>query len=225
MLPPDLLALALNSLNFAMFLGGLLIKMPQIIAILRTRTVKGLSEASLTTEFLACLSLCVYNLLMGHPFKTWGEMALIGTQCAIQIGLFWALTTETVAVAPRLLGTATVAAAVVVLWFGFYPPQLLPIIGLMQTALGAIARVPQILLNFKQRHTGNQSIITWGLSLGGNVIRIITTLASVDDMVALAGYVVAAVLNLTLTLQILVYWQKTNEVIWGAKQEDAKKEK
>ena len=78
MLPPELVSLGLLCLNYAMFLGGLLIKFPQIIAILRTQTVKGMSEASFTVEFLACLSLCVYNTLMGHPFKTWGEMSLIG---------------------------------------------------------------------------------------------------------------------------------------------------
>jgi len=203
-----------------MFAGGLLIKMPQIVAILRTRTVKGMSEASLSTEFLACLSLCAYNLLMGHPFKTWGEMALIGAQCGIQIVLFWSFATETLAVAPRALGVAAVAAACAALWTGMLPPVLLPALGLVQTALGSIARVPQIVLNFRQRHTGNQSVITWGLSLGGTIIRVITTLASVNDVVAVLGYVIAAGLNFTLVMQILLYWKRTNEIIWSKKQKD-----
>uniref|UniRef100_A0A7S1W9U7 Mannose-P-dolichol utilization defect 1 protein homolog n=1 Tax=Alexandrium catenella TaxID=2925 RepID=A0A7S1W9U7_ALECA len=100
------------------------------------------------------------------------------------------------------------------------PPVLLPALGLVQTALGSIARVPQIILNFKQRHTGNQSIITWGLSLGGTIIRVITTAATVNDFVALLGYVIAVVLNGALFAQILLYWNRTNEVIWSNKQKD-----
>lgn len=219
MLPPQLVSLGLLCLNYAMFLGGLLIKFPQIIAILRTQTVKGMSEASFTVEFLACLSLCVYNTLMGHPFKTWGEMSLIGAQCAVQIVLFWCLTEEPVTVAPRALGTLAVFGTVGVIWCGLCPPDLFPVIGLVPTILGGLARVPQIILNFRQRHTGNQSVITWGLSLGGNVVRMITTLAEVGDAIALSGYVVAGALNLTLLLQIIYYWRRTNDVIWSKKKQ------
>mmetsp|Transcript_498 Transcript_498/g.596 ORF Transcript_498/g.596 Transcript_498/m.596 type:complete len:225 (+) Transcript_498:3-677(+) len=220
LLPPELAGLLIECLNYAMFAGGLLIKMPQIVAILRTRTVKGMSEASLSTEFLACVAFCSYNLLMGHPFKTWGEMALICTQCGVQIVLFWVYTTEKLAAVPRVLGVVAVAAACFGLWLGLLPPALLPVLGLVQTALGSVARVPQILLNFRQRHTGNQSIITWGLSFGGTVIRVITTLAAVDDFVALLGYIIAASLNLTLVLQIAFFWKRTTEVIWAKKQKE-----
>mmetsp|Transcript_9277 Transcript_9277/g.27815 ORF Transcript_9277/g.27815 Transcript_9277/m.27815 type:complete len:226 (-) Transcript_9277:74-751(-) len=211
--PPELLSLGINVLNYAMFAGGLLIKMPQIIAILRTRTVKGMSEASLTTEFLACLSLCSYNVLMGHPFKTWGEMALIMAQCGVQIVLFWMLTEHRLSAAPRALGVLGVAGAVAALAMGLLPAALLPALGLVQSALGAVARVPQIVLNFRQKHTGNQSVITWGLSLAGNTVRIITTFASVDDWIALAGYVVAFVLNGTLVSQILAFRENTKAVL------------
>lgn len=214
------MALVINLMNYAMFAGGLLIKMPQIVAILRTKTVKGMSEASLVTEFLACISLCAYNLLVGHPFKTWGEMALIGVQCGVQILLFWTLTTEHLSVIPRLLGTLATFACIIMLWIGLLPVALLPVLGLVQSGFGAFARVPQIVLNFRQRHTGNQSIITWGLSLGGNTIRIITTLASINDWIAVIGYLIAFALNFTLVLQILLFWQRTNEIIWGKKSKD-----
>mmetsp|Transcript_20981 Transcript_20981/g.45372 ORF Transcript_20981/g.45372 Transcript_20981/m.45372 type:complete len:228 (+) Transcript_20981:186-869(+) len=217
--PPQMLALGVNILNYAMFAGGLLIKMPQIVAILRTKTVKGMSETSLATEFLACLSLCGYNLLMGHPFKTWGEMALIGLQCGIQTLLFWYLTTEKISPAPRIACVLAVVAASAAVWGGLLPTHLYPILGLTQSALGAFARVPQIILNFRQRHTGNQSVITWGLSLAGNTVRIITTWASVDDLVALGGYVVAFILNGTLVLQILAFRKHTQEVLYGKKKE------
>mmetsp|Transcript_141979 Transcript_141979/g.360522 ORF Transcript_141979/g.360522 Transcript_141979/m.360522 type:complete len:103 (-) Transcript_141979:46-354(-) len=100
------------------------------------------------------------------------------------------------------------------------PPAMLPALGLVQSALGAFARVPQIIMNFQQKHTGNQSVITWGLSLAGNTVRIITTFLSVDDFIALAGYVVAFVLNGTLVFQILVFWHNTQEILRGKKRKD-----
>jgi len=86
--------------------------------------------------------------------------------------------------------------------------------------LGSVARVPQIVLNFRQRHCGNQSVITWGMSFVGNAVRIVTTLASVKDMVILAGHVIAGVLNMTLMIQILVFWKRSQEIL-----DDSKKSK
>merc|ERR1719330_1486375 len=223
MAPPELLKLAVELMNYAMFAGAMLIKFPQIIAIVRTRKVVGMSESSLTTEFLACVSFCLYNQLMGHPFKTWGEMALIGAQCGSQMMMYWVLTTEKINLAPRVAGSIAVGFAYIAICIGgFLPPALLPALGLVQSALGVVARVPQIILNFKQRHTGNQSIITWGLSGCGNAVRILTTLASTKDMVTLGGHGVAFALNFTLVAQILLFWKNTNEVIWGkeAKRKD-----
>lgn len=220
--PPELKTFFIEGLNVAMFAGGLLIKMPQIVAILRTRSVTGMSEISLVTEFLACVSFCAYNQLMGHPFKTWGEMALIAVQCGLQVLLLWFLTERRISLAPRVLGTVALIAAYSALMLELLPVTLLPALGMLQTGLGALARVPQIILNFKQGHTGNQSIITWGMSMAGNTVRILTTLAAVDDLVTLGGHIIAFCLNFTLVSQILMFWHHTNEVVWGkeAKRKD-----
>lgn len=224
-LPPELVALALNVLNYSMFVGGILVKLPQIINILRTMTVKGFSEVSLATEFLACLSYCAYNLKMGFPFKTWGEMALIAVQVGIQMSLYWSLTTEKISVAPRAACILLTTLAVYALMQDLLPPEFLPILGMVPSVLGSVARVPQIILNFRQGHTGNQSVITWGMSAAGNVIRVITTLAALGDMVLLAGHLCAGLLNLTLVSQILFYWKHTQEVVWSKKDDDSKKAK
>jgi len=223
-LPPELVALALNVLNGSMFLGGILVKLPQIINIGRTLTVKGFSEVSLATEFLACLSYCAYNLKMGFPFKTWGEMALIAVQVGIQMVLYWSLTTERVSVAPRAVGILLTSLAVYALMQDLMPAEFLPVLGMVPTVLGSVARVPQIVLNFRQGHTGNQSVITWGMSAAGNVVRVITTLAALGDMVILAGHFFAGVLNLTLVAQILVYWKQTQEAL-SKKDDGGKKSK
>mmetsp|Transcript_31957 Transcript_31957/g.74845 ORF Transcript_31957/g.74845 Transcript_31957/m.74845 type:complete len:231 (+) Transcript_31957:76-768(+) len=216
-LPAELVEFGLVCLNYAMFLGGGMVKMPQVIAIIRTKTVKGMSEASLVMEFIACSCFCCYNFLMAHPVRTWGEMALVTSQCAVQIALFWLLGRGELALLPRIFGAVLVLGSLLGLLLGMLPVQYLPVLGLVPAFLGSIARVPQIILNFRQGHTGNQSVITWGLSAAGNAIRVVTTLAGVDDLITLFGHLLAGVLNVTLVLQILFYWQRTQEVIWKDK--------
>merc|ERR1711972_343771 len=117
------------------------------------------------------------------------------------------------AVAPRAAGVLAIFGVVIYLSQGLLPEALLPALGLVQSGLGAIARVPQIILNFKQGHTGNQSVITWGLSLGGNIVRVITTLVDVNDIVTLAGHAIAGVLNFTLVAQIFLFYSNTQKVL------------
>jgi len=221
-IPPELVQLVLNLLNYAMFVGGGLLKLPQVIAILRKRTVKGISETSLATEFLACISFCSYNLLMGHPLKTWGEMALIAVQCGILTIMFWFYSEEPPAIVARISGTVGTVVFVGLVLQGKFPKETLPVLGIVPTLLGAAARVPQIVMNWRQGHTGALSIIPWTMAMAGNSVRIITTLAAIDDIITLAGPVVAFVLNGTLVVQIFYYKEVTNEVFQNQMKEDKK---
>jgi len=218
-IPPDLLHLVTNFLNYGMFAGGSMVKMPQVIAIVRTKTVKGISESSLAIETLACLCFCSYNFLMGHPFKTWGEMAMITLQCAIQVVLYWTLAADHLRVAPRAVAVVLVFVGIVALQKGCLPEALMPALGLAPTVLGSVSRLPQIIMNFNQKHTGNLSIITWGLSGVGNSVRIVTTLLTLSDPITLFGHAIAFILNFTLVFQILFYQSRTAEVVSKTKSE------
>lgn len=45
--------------------------------------------------------------------------------------------------------------------------------------------------------------------LAGNIVRVITTIASVNDLVTLGGHFVGMLCNLILVLQIGIYWSKS----------------
>merc|ERR1740121_3196712 len=115
--------------------------------------------------------------------------------------------------APRVACTALACLGMIALLQGFMPAEFLPALGMAPAVLGAVARVPQIVLNFRQGHTGNQSMFTWGLSLGGNILRVITTLVDVNDVVTLAGHAIAAILNFTLVFQIVIFAANTRKVL------------
>lgn len=87
------------------------------------------------------------------------------------------------------------------------------IVPLISTAFGLSARIPQIITNCKQGHTGQLSLASWSFSLAGSAVRIFTTLMEVPDKLILFMFGSSFLCNLTLVLQILYYWKETNIVL------------
>lgn len=74
----------------------------------------------------------------------------------------------------------------------------------MTGTLSAIfARVPQMITNYKQGHTGQLSFITWFCTLAGSAARIFTTLQEVNDPMIAASYIISTACNAVLVFQIL----------------------
>lgn len=75
------------------------------------------------------------------------------------------------------------------------------------------ARIPQIYENFKNGHTGLLALITVFMGFAGSVARVFTSLEEVTDMQVAVSFVLGAVWNTILLLQIFWYWNRTNEVM------------
>ena len=74
---------------------------------------------------------------------------------------------------------------------------------MMGTVSAILARVPQMITNFKQGHTGQPSLITWLCTLAGSAARIFTTLQEVDDVMIALSYIISTTCNAVLVFQIL----------------------
>ncbi|CBZ50311.1 hypothetical protein NCLIV_007850 [Neospora caninum Liverpool] len=64
-------------LSIGVLVGGSLVKLPQLIKILRAQSVEGLAEMSVFVEAISSSIFVSYNVLEGHPFATWGEMLFV----------------------------------------------------------------------------------------------------------------------------------------------------
>lgn len=195
-----------NSANLGILLGALTVKLPQILKILAAKSVSGISESSLALELLSATAACLYARLMGFPFSSWGEMFFISVQCLILNMLYWAFG-QRVSIMNRLIALITYAAGVWYILNHQIPPYYVTLLASLPISLNMLSRVPQILLNFKTGHTGQLSLITFGLAFAGNVARVLTTLGQLNDPVTLASHLTAALLNGTLVAQIFFYKQ------------------
>jgi len=68
-----------------------------------------------------------------------------------------------------------------------------------------MARVPQIILNHRQKHTGQLAFLSFALAFLGNLARVFTTLVKLSDPLTLASHLIAATLNGIIVGQILFY--------------------
>jgi len=127
--------------------------------------------------------------------------------------LFWILS-GTVSIPARLAGTSVFVAMCMYVLNGGIPTEYNGILGFTPIILSVWSRLPQILLNFRQGHTGQLALVTFALSGLGNLARVFTTIKQTpDDMLSLASMVVSAVLNFTLVSQIFVYWKATTKAV------------
>lgn len=70
------------------------------------------------------------------------------------------------------------------------------------------ARVPQILKNFRARSTGELSLITCSMNLGGCLARIFTSLQQGAGGAMVRSFILALTLNTIMVGQILMYRPK-----------------
>ena len=140
-------------------------------------------------------------------------MFLICVQCAIQCILYWSLS-GAVSIPVRVGGSAILAGATGFILQRGLPAEYISILGMFPIVLSVWSRLPQIVLNLKQGHTGQLALVTFALSGLGNLARVFTTLKQTpDDRITLLSMVVSALLNFTLVAQIVAYWSATTKAI------------
>ncbi|KAF1336581.1 Mannose-p-dolichol utilization defect 1 protein, partial [Globisporangium splendens] len=208
-----------KALGYAIITGSLILKLPQILKILSAKDVTGLTPASFYMEVLLYVSSTVYNVLRGYPVSTWGENLVILVQNVILVLLLWTYYIPKIAYATRF--GLLVLFAVLTAGMLLTPPEYQWALASAGIPVSIIARIPQIISNFKQGHTGQLAFVTLLLNFGGGLARLFTTLQETGDIVQLLGFGVGSLLNGTLVLQVLIFWGATNNALAKAAKKKA----
>lgn len=210
-------------LGYAIITGAFIVKVPQILNIVRSGSTAGLAPSSFYLETVAFTSTVVYSVAQGHDFNSFGEALVVLMQDIILVFLLWAYAER----APSAAGKLTLVAGYGGIVAGMYalPPNLRPLLPSISTASTIASRVPQIVTNFRQGHTGQAAVVTWVLQGGGALARVFTTMTKTRDAWQLFGFSISAALSVTIVLQIIAYAANTRKVVAAAakkKDDDAK---
>ncbi|PHH82630.1 hypothetical protein CDD82_5356 [Ophiocordyceps australis] len=206
-----------KGLGLGIVAASSIVKIPQILKLVRSRSAAGVSILAYLLETTAYLITLAYNVRSGFPFSTYGETALILAQNVVICLLVLSFGGNS-ALAPVLV--ALLAGAVTLLFFAESVVDMAALVYLQAGAgiLGVASKLPQIVAIWQQGGTGQLSAFTVFNYLAGSLSRIFTTLQEVNDSLILYGFVSGFLLNAVLALQMLYYWntptspQKTKSI-------------
>lgn len=196
---------AASWLGYVVIAGACVVKVPQILLIVSNSSAEGLSETAAALDAIAASSFSYYNVLKGFPIANWGEQAIVAVQATMVLILVWIYRGNNLKLRFALFGL-WIAASVAILMEGHEYHLLLTTLGASPTAMTAISRIPQIMLNWQNGQTGQLSLITFLLQFLGSVARLLTTLQLIgNDPLSLISHSVGAILNLVVVFQIVAH--------------------
>lgn len=155
---PACLPLAISkALGIAIVAFSAIVKVPQILKLISSRSSAGVSFVSYALETTSLLITLAYNARQKFPFSTYGESALIGIQDIVVSVLVLVFSGQTAVAGAFLAG---VGAMVYSLLFSGDTIVDQGTMGYLQAGaglLGIASKVPQILTIWKEGGTGQLS--------------------------------------------------------------------
>ncbi|NXU16037.1 PQLC3 protein, partial [Pardalotus punctatus] len=175
------------------------IKLPQLMAVLRAGSASGLSVGSLLLELAGFLVFLRYQVYYGYPLATYLEYPIIIAQDVILLYCIMHFSGKR----KRALFYA------VIFWGSWYMLSLQKwIIDLAMnlcTFISAASKMAQLQHLWQTKDSGQASALTWGMSAYTCAARIITTVMTTNDLAVLIRFIIMLILNIWVTATILNY--------------------
>lgn len=195
-------------LSYGIILGALLVKLPQILKIVKSRSTVGLAPSMYILENLGYAIVVCYNVRNGYAFSTYGENVFILVQgVVICCLLVWAAEREVKRARTVALMVGAPAFVAFVVYLAMYS-SMSQLAWFQTSTIGifAASRLPQIASNFQRGSTGQLAFVTVLLNSAGSLARVFTTLTEVKDSLVLTGMISGATLNAIMLSQMIWYW-------------------
>ncbi len=196
--------------GYGIIIASFGLKAPQIFKIVVSQSVVGISAMSVYWELVGYITTACYNVLMGNPISTYGELLAIIVQNCIIVELVWFYAEA--GRRPGVLHKVSVVGGLLGLGIAclLIPEEYQFIIPLSSVPVTLLSRMPQILTNFSNGHTGQLAPLTLLLSFAGGIVRLLTFIQEVGwDTGLIVNYGASCITNAILVLQVIMYWKAT----------------
>ena len=155
------LRLALSkTLGIGIIATSSVVKIPQLLKLLRAQSAQGVSFLSYLLETSSLLISLAYNVRQGFPFSTYGELALIAVQNVVIAVLVLRFAGQGAAAGVFVAGLA--AAGYALFDGAVVDARVLSYLQAGAGALGVASKLPQILTVWQQGGTGQLSAFAVG---------------------------------------------------------------
>lgn len=198
-----LLPLISKLLGYLIVAASTTVKLPQILKILKHRSVRGLSVAAFELEVVGYTITLAYCVHKGLPFSAFGEYAFLLIQALILVGIIYYFS-QPVGTITWFRALLYCALAPTVL-AGRIDPFLFEALYASQHAIFLCARIPQIWKNFSSKSTGELSFLTCFMNFGGSMVRVFTSMQEKAPTNVVLGSALGMITNGTILSQIILY--------------------
>lgn len=155
-LEPECLKLAISKgLGIGIIAASSIVKVPQILKLISSRSASGISFLSYLLETSAYLISLAYNVRQGFPFSTYGETGLIMAQNVVIAVLVLQYSGKSAAAATFVAGLA--ASGFALFNAGIVDMKTLGYLQAGAGALGVASKLPQIAAIWSEGGTGQLS--------------------------------------------------------------------
>jgi len=199
-----------KGLGIGIVAASSIVKVPQILKLIKSKSASGVSFLSYLLETSALLISLAYNFRQGFPISTYGESGLILVQNVVITVLVLNYSGQRNAAALFVAGLAS--GAVTLFSNTVLDIKTLSYLQAGAGVLGVASKIPQITAIWQEGGTGQLSAFAVFNYLAGSLSRIFTTLQEVDDKLILYGFIAGFALNLVLAGQMVYYWNAPTEV-------------
>ncbi|KAF8147864.1 hypothetical protein B0H34DRAFT_277285 [Crassisporium funariophilum] len=198
-----------KGLGIGIVVGGAIMKVPQIMLIVRARSARGLSLPAYILETLSYAITLAYSFRHNFPFSTYGEnlfLTLQNTLITLLIIHYAPARSKSSSSKTQTLFITSVLTLASATALYSIPTHTLSLLQITTLPLSLFSKLPQIRQNFRSQSTGQLSAFAVISQIAGCLARLFTTAQEVGDTLVLAGFALALVLNVVLGAQLWMYW-------------------
>ncbi|CAF2968630.1 unnamed protein product [Rotaria sp. Silwood2] len=190
-------------LGYAILIGSLLVKFPQIVKIYWNKSGVGVSVLAETIMLAAIFGSMAYGYTSEFPISAYGDsyFLFIQTLLVILLVLYYQRKYSMAIIYLVLCGFVTV-----LMYEKLLPADFVGILAGLSLALGLISRLWQSYCIYKAKSTGNLSAITMLMLFFGSLARIFTSVEETGDSTLIWTYILNSFANFLLIFQLGYYW-------------------
>ncbi|XP_025110124.1 mannose-P-dolichol utilization defect 1 protein-like [Pomacea canaliculata] len=193
-----------NVLSTVVVVSCLILKLPQIIAVVGERSTKGISIASVLLELTEYSIMLTYHFALTYPLPTYLEYYfLVPQDLFLLAAILWYERKLQLKVLAAFVLYCIVVYAVA---FRIVPDIVLQLLITSSTPLSVTSRLLQICKVLRLKDAGNISAVTWAIATYGTLIRIFTAAVQTGDVAVLLNFFVGFCLN-ALMVTLIIYFR------------------
>ncbi|KAL7676676.1 hypothetical protein ACOME3_002924 [Neoechinorhynchus agilis] len=190
-------------------LGGILIKLPQLVGIWAWQSAQGVSLLAELFMMAATFTAIAYGHLKQFPLSAYGDSYSMFLQTFFIVILILRYHYRSTKFIVAFIAVS--ACGCYALFVDIIPHQVIVLLNAVGVLLAATSKILQIIVNQRNQSTGQLSMITLMLMLFGSLARIFTSIQETGDWTLIATYTLMTICNAILVFQCGYYWNKPAE--------------